>query len=124
MTTTPGSNLKNIDLWIRLLYMLVFGLLLVVARMVIWAVALLQFVLVLVTGKVNDNLRNLGQSTAKWCFQALLFITFNSEAKPFPFADWPEIDREVEPLDDSDATTSSAVTENEDNQAEDQTRSS
>ena len=72
--------------------MLVFWLLSVVARMVIWVVAILQFLLVLVTGTGNDNLRDLGQGTSKWVYQTFLFLTFNSDDKPFPFSDWPEVD--------------------------------
>lgn len=92
MDKQTKHNLTNVDHWIRLVYMLIFGLLLVVARMVIWVVALLEFLFILFTGKDNRNLRNLGQGTAKWCYQALLFVTFNTNQKPFPFDDWPEID--------------------------------
>ncbi|MEH6617168.1 MAG: DUF4389 domain-containing protein [Porticoccus sp.] len=92
MEKQTKTNLLNTETWIRLLYMLVFGLLSVVARMVIWVVAVLQFILVLVTGAGNDNLRDLGQGTSKWVYQAFLFITFNNDDKPFPFSDWPDID--------------------------------
>ncbi|MEH6468457.1 MAG: DUF4389 domain-containing protein [Porticoccus sp.] len=92
MEEQTKTNLLNTETWIRLLYMLVFGLLSVVARMVIWVVAVLQFLLVLVTGAGNDNLRDLGQGTSKWVYQAFLFITFNNDDKPFPFSDWPEVD--------------------------------
>jgi hypothetical protein len=92
MEQQTKTNLLNIETWVRLLYMLVFGLLSVVARMVIWIVAILQFLLVLLTGTGNDNLRDLGQGTSKWVYQAFLFLTFNSDDKPFPFSDWPEVD--------------------------------
>jgi hypothetical protein len=92
MEEQTKTNLLNTETWVRLLYMLVFGLLSVVARMVIWVVAILQSLLVLVTGAGNDNLRDLGQGTSKWVYQAFLFITFNNEDKPFPFSDWPEVD--------------------------------
>lgn len=92
MEEQTKTNLLNTETWFRLLYMLVFGLLSVVARMVIWIVAILQFLLVLVTGTGNDNLRDLGQGTSKWVYQTFLFLTFNSDDKPFPFSDWPEVD--------------------------------
>ncbi|MDX2349697.1 MAG: DUF4389 domain-containing protein [Porticoccus sp.] len=92
MEQQTKTNLLNIETWVRLLYMLVFGLLSVVARMVIWIVAILQFLLVLVTGTGNDNLRDLGQGTSKWVYQTFLFLTFNSDDKPFPFSDWPEVE--------------------------------
>lgn len=92
MEQQTKTNLLNPETWIRLLYMIVFGLLSILARMVVWVVAALQFLLVLVTGNDNNNLRDLGQGASKWTYQAFLFVTFNSDEKPFPFSDWPEID--------------------------------
>lgn len=86
-------NLLNSQIWIRLIYMIVFALLSALARIIICVVAVLQFIFVLLTGKDNNNLRNLGQGIAKWVYQAYLFLTFNSESKPFPFADWPGLDQ-------------------------------
>lgn len=95
MEDQTKTNILNTETWMRLLYMIVFVLLSFVARMVIWVVAVLQFLLVLITGEGNPNLRDLGQGTSKWTYQAFLFLTFNSDEKPFPFSDWPEIEPEV-----------------------------
>ncbi|WIO75545.1 DUF4389 domain-containing protein [Porticoccaceae bacterium LTM1] len=93
MTDKPvKTNLLNVNVWIRLIYMVIFGLLMMLARAVIWVVVALQFILVLVTGKDNDNLRNLGQGLGKWVYQGVLFLSFNSEEKPYPFSDWPDIE--------------------------------
>lgn len=114
MEQKTKTNLLNTETWIRLLYMVVIGVLSVLARMVIWVVAVLQFLLVLITGSGNDNLRDLGQGTSKWTYQAFLFLTFNSDEKPFPFSDWPErelqqpdeaLDVEFEEVDASTAAT-------------------
>lgn len=104
MEQQTKTNLLNPDTWIRLLYMIVFGILSILARMVVWVVAVLQFLLVLVTGRDNKNLRDLGQGASKWTCQAFLFLTFNSDDKPFPFSDWPEIDDpEIDEPEASDA---------------------
>lgn len=92
MEQQTKTYLLNSETWIRLLYMIVFGLLSILARMVVWIVAVLQFLLVLITGADNKNLRDLGQGASKWTYQAFLFLTFNSDDKPFPFSDWPEIE--------------------------------
>ena len=70
--TDSKTHLTNPAIWIRLAFMLVFALLL--------------------TGSDNENLRNLGQGLGKWIYQAFMFLTFNSEEKPFPFDEWPTID--------------------------------
>ncbi len=85
-------SLTNSNTWIRFAYMLLFTVLLMAARLLITIVAVLQFLLVLVTGSDNENLRNLGQGLGKWVYQTVLFLTFNSEDKPFPFDEWPTID--------------------------------
>ena len=84
--------LMNCNTWIRLVYMLLFGVLLMAARLVISLVVVVQFLLVLIIGSDNENLRNLGQGLGKWVYQTVLFLTFNSEAKPFPFDEWPTVE--------------------------------
>ncbi|MDA0796551.1 MAG: DUF4389 domain-containing protein [Proteobacteria bacterium] len=82
-------HVKNTNTWVRLAYMLLFGFLLNAGGLAISAIVLAQFLFVLITGKDNDNLRNLGQGLAKWVCQTIMFLTFNNETKPFPFAEWP-----------------------------------
>tara|TARA_B110001450_G_scaffold58456_1_gene55167 strand:- start:1977 stop:2396 length:420 start_codon:yes stop_codon:yes gene_type:complete len=90
--TDSKTHLTNPATWIRLGFMLVFTLLLMAGRLVISIIVVMQFALVLVTGSDNENLRNLGQGLGKWIYQAVMFLTFNSEEKPFPFDEWPTID--------------------------------
>jgi len=91
MTDNKGT-LSNSNTWVRLAYMFVFTLLLMAARLVITLVVIVQFLLVLVTGSDNENLRNLGQGLGKWVYQTVMFLTFNTNSKPFPFDEWPEVD--------------------------------
>ena len=80
------------ETWIRLAYMLLFILLLMAARLIITLVVVVQFLVVLVSGSDNENLRNLGQGLGKWVYQTVMFLTFNSDKKPFPFDEWPVLD--------------------------------
>ena len=90
--TDRKTHLTNPATWIRLGFMLVFTLLLMAGSLIISIIVVMQFALVLVTGSDNENLRNLGQGLGKWIYQAFMFLTFNSEEKPFPFDEWPTID--------------------------------
>lgn len=85
-------SLTNVNTWIRLTYMVLFALLVMAARLLVSIVVILQFALVLVFGRDNENLRNLGQGLGKWVYQAIMFLTFNSNDKPFPFDEWPVLD--------------------------------
>ncbi|MDP6198189.1 MAG: DUF4389 domain-containing protein [Porticoccaceae bacterium] len=99
----------NIDTWVRFAYMVLYTVLLLAARLVISILVLVQFLFVLLSGKDNENLRNLGQGLGKWVYQTIMFLTFNTENKPFPFDEWPLIDpsegyevRSAETVDDAE----------------------
>ena len=94
------SNLTSREHWTRLVYMIIFALCLQVASIVMWALVVLQFLFALVTGKDNGNLRSFGQSLSEYIYEALQFLTYNSNDKPFPFSSWPE----PEYVDEPDAT--------------------
>src|SRR5690606_38021988 len=90
MSNESQSRFSDPDLWIRLLYMILFALLTGLSRLVICVLALLQFLAVLFSGEDNRSLRDFSASLAEWTLRAFRFITFNSDDKPFPFADWPQ----------------------------------
>ncbi|MBU2885063.1 DUF4389 domain-containing protein [Gilvimarinus agarilyticus] len=84
------SNLLSADHWMRLVFMILFSVILYVAGIVMSILVIVQFVFALITGKDNSNLRQLGDSLSQFIYAALRFLTYNTEEKPFPFADWPE----------------------------------
>jgi len=86
------QNMTASETWMRGLFMLLFVFLLVVARVVTGAVVVIQFLFTVFTGQCNANLREFGASLAMYVYRALLFVTYNSESKPFPFAPWPSCD--------------------------------
>lgn len=90
MSNEQKTRVGDPELWIRLLYMIVFALLSGLARLLICAIALLQFLSVLVSGGDNRMLRDFSASLTEWVWLCFRFITFNSERKPFPFDDWPD----------------------------------
>ena len=87
-----NMSLTNVNTWIRLAYMVLFALLVMAARLLVSIVVIVQFALVVIFGRDNENLRNLGQGLGKWVYQAIMFLTFNSDDKPFPFDEWPALE--------------------------------
>ncbi|WP_078085440.1 DUF4389 domain-containing protein [Microbulbifer mangrovi] len=83
-------NLTSTDHWLRLLFMVLFVILLEVAGVVMLATIVLQFLFSIVSGGPNDNLRQLGNQIASYIYQILQFLIYNTEEKPFPFAEWPQ----------------------------------
>jgi hypothetical protein len=88
------KNLTSGNHWMRLLYMVLFWILLEIAGFVALAVVVLQFLFSILTGNPNDNLRRLGDQLASYIYQTLQFLIYNTEEKPFPFSEWPESDVE------------------------------
>jgi len=86
------QNLTAAETWLRGLFILLFAFLLVVARIVTGAVVVIQFLFTVFTGRTNENLRYFGASLAQFIFQTLLYVTYNSDEKPFPFSPWPDAD--------------------------------
>ncbi len=85
------SNLLSPSHWLRFLFMVLFAVLLYFAAIVMAVVVLLQFIFALVTGNDNANLRQFGQSLSHYILHTLQFLTYNSEEKPFPFSQWPDV---------------------------------
>ena len=76
--------------WIRLVFMILFAILYGISRLVTGAVVVIQFFHVLFTGETNEQLKTFGHSLAIYSFQIIDFLTFNTEARPFPLdANWP-----------------------------------
>ena len=86
-----AKNLKSKSIWMRLLFMLVMTFLYSVSRIVGGVVVAVQFFWVLFTGEANQKLQEFGKSLATYTNQIILYLTFNTEERPFPFdLDWPK----------------------------------
>ncbi|HZD54195.1 MAG TPA: DUF4389 domain-containing protein [Woeseiaceae bacterium] len=84
------ENLKSGATWLRLVFMIVFVLIYGLSRLVLGAVVILQFLWVLFTGATNAPMKHFGKSLATYTYQILLYLTYNTEERPFPFdLDWP-----------------------------------
>lgn len=79
-----------------MVFMVLFMLLLQVASTVMFLLVVVQFLFALISGCDNSSLRKFGNALSKFIFQSLQFLTYNSEEKPFPFADWPEADESAQ----------------------------
>lgn len=86
------SNLTSSKHWLRLVFMLIFAAVLQLASICMWILVIVQFLFSLITGQDNSGLRKLGHELSIYIFDTLKFLTYASEEKPFPFADWPQVD--------------------------------
>lgn len=83
------ENAQNVDTWTRGLFILVYG---VIFYFVFWLVGLVvvfQFLVKLMTTELNQRLLDFSAALTRYIAQILLYITFRSEQRPFPFSPWP-----------------------------------
>lgn len=83
------KHIREPKTWLRGLYMLMFLVFYSVAKIIIFAIILFQFVLTVITGKTNERLVKLGLSLSTYSYQILTFLTFNTDYHPYPFGEWP-----------------------------------
>lgn len=80
---------KDRKTWTRGLFMLLFIALYHLTAAIVAAVAVLQFAWKLAIGETNPRLTAFGEGLSRYFYQIARFLTFNTDDKPFPFADWP-----------------------------------
>lgn len=83
-----NQHLAQTNTWKRILFMLMFAVIVGFVRILLWAIVLFQVAGVLITGESNPNAKHFGKSLSIYLYEILLFLTFNSEKMPFPFSDW------------------------------------
>jgi hypothetical protein len=83
------ANLLSSRFWVRILFMAIFALVLWVLWLALIVICVVQTVIVLITGEVNEQLRKLGASAAEYLAQVVSFMLFATEEKPFPFSSFP-----------------------------------
>jgi hypothetical protein len=99
------QNILSGHQWLRMLFMLGYILASWVLVLVLLAVVLVQTLIVLIVGETNHNLRRFGIVCGVFMHQIIHFLVYGSDDKPFPFSDFPDMDR----IDTSDRVTAEDV---------------
>ena len=85
LVTTPEPR----KLWVRALLMLLMCAAFQLAAWILVLTALVQLVFAIVNDEPNRRLQHFGSSVGLYLTQIASFVTFTTEAVPFPFSDWP-----------------------------------
>jgi uncharacterized protein DUF4389 len=83
------QRLKKNETWQRILYMILFIFIYGISKVLIFAIMLFQFITIVLKGKTNEQLLKFSQSLSTFIYQIMIFLTFVSEQRPFPFSAWP-----------------------------------
>src|SRR5208337_1564817 len=83
---------------IRLIYTLLFLVILSVMHFLIQMMVLIQYVVLLITRSYSEPLRSLSNKAAVYVYRLIRYTTLNDNTRPFPFTEFPrEMDRPQEP---------------------------
>ena len=74
----------------RLLYSILFGLIAYFVVNVLFILALLQFVVVAINGRVNEELKNFTFSLVQYLWELFAYMTFVRDEQPFPVGHFPK----------------------------------
>jgi hypothetical protein len=88
MNDNVKENLKDNSSWMRILYTLLFVIIFNLVEILIAAVVIFQLIVLLVTGNKNERLVGFGATLAQYAYRIIQYLTFNTDDRPFPFADW------------------------------------
>jgi hypothetical protein len=86
----PQQELERESILLRILWMLLFALAWQFAELLLAGVVLVQLGYRLFYGAPSAALLAFGDSLSQYLAQIGRFGTFNSDEKPWPFADWPQ----------------------------------
>lgn len=76
--------------WARLPYLVLFVVAFELSKAVMYFVLVVQFLLRVTTGHANERLRGFGGHLGRYVRDIVAFLTYESDAMPFPFAPWPK----------------------------------
>ncbi len=85
----PQQDSQRESILLRILWMLVFTCAWKIAELVLAVVVVLQLGYRLFYTAPSASLLSFGDSLSQYVAQIGRFGTFNSDEKPWPFADWP-----------------------------------
>ncbi|MBM3507240.1 MAG: DUF4389 domain-containing protein [Alphaproteobacteria bacterium] len=85
-----AENLKDRTTWQRLVFVVLFALIINVVNTILLVFVVVQFLFKAVTGKLFENAQPFAQSLATYVYDIFLFLTFKSDVLPWPFSPWPQ----------------------------------
>ena len=102
MNEIKKEELLKPSKWIRLLFMVVYSLIIeIIALPLILILIFLQFLFHLIAGSPNNQIKNITNWLISFLTESFEYLTYKTEQKPFPF----DQDDEVESNDDAEEVT-------------------
>jgi len=85
----PGVPGRTPFPFVRLFYAFAFGILAWLAFCLTVTLAVVQFIVLAITGRLNEELKAFSLSLIQYLWEVLAFITFVRDEQPFPIGPFP-----------------------------------
>lgn len=96
---TSQNGIPRGKIGIRLVFTLIFLVILSVMHFLIQVITLVQYVILLITKSYSEPLRSFSNKAAAYVYRLIRFITLNDNTRPFPMTDFPnEMESPEEPV--------------------------
>jgi len=98
MDELSQGGIPRVKIGVRLIFTLLFLIILSIMQFIIQMITLIQYVVLLITRSYSEPLRSFSNKAASYVYRLIRYITLNENTRPFPFAEFP---REIENPEDS-----------------------
>jgi hypothetical protein len=75
----------------RALYILLYLIIGRFVSMVLFVIAITQYIYSWLTGEPNDKILHFTEGLAEYTKQLVSYVGFNTDEKPWPLGDWPDV---------------------------------
>lgn len=75
----------------RALYILLYLIIGRFISMVLFVIAITQYIYYWLTGEPNEKILEFTEGLSEYAKQLVSYVGFNTDEKPWPFGDWPDV---------------------------------
>jgi D-alanyl-lipoteichoic acid acyltransferase DltB (MBOAT superfamily) len=97
MNSAPEKVLSRKQVAIRLLYTILYLVILTILKFIIQLITLFQFIYLLIALRYSKPARKFSNRVIAYAYQVMRYLTLNANERPFPFMEFPgELEAPVE----------------------------
>jgi hypothetical protein len=75
----------------RVLYTILYLIIGRFISMILFVIAITQFIYSWLTGEPNEKILHFTEGLAEYAKQIVSYVAFNADEKPWPVGDWPDV---------------------------------
>ena len=91
MQDVQETTVSRTDIFIRLLYTILYLFVFEIIKLIIQIIVLFQYIYLFITRSHNDRVRNFSNKLCTYTYDILRYLTLNKNQRPFPFSDFPPV---------------------------------